>query len=254
MPSSDSKKSKKKKEFTSKEMELELINTIDNDQKRKQEDHLQSKDAKKSKSSKYEYIQSEELNQVSNEIVSAFLKKEEITIQPMDANLKPILAFDQVHFPKRISKFLNNFEKPTSIQSVSWPPILSGKDLIGIAATGSGKTLAFGIPAFLRLYKKESTCPKVLVLSPTRELAMQIQDQFEKLGEKTNVNSVCIYGGVSKQDQKKALRAGVSVIVATPGRLMDLVQEDKNVCNLSQIEYLVLDEADRFEFLNCLTF
>jgi ATP-dependent RNA helicase DBP3 len=118
--------------------------------------------------------------------------------------------------------------------------------LIGIAATGSGKTLAFGLPGYLRLQGKmeHSFKPSILVLSPTRELSMQIQEQFEKLNLNSDVSSICIYGGVSKSDQIRALKRGVQVIVATPGRLLDLIENDK-VCDLSAIRYFVLDEADR---------
>ncbi|KAI8921399.1 P-loop containing nucleoside triphosphate hydrolase protein [Powellomyces hirtus] len=156
----------------------------------------------------------------------------------------------QAGLPADLAKSLAKFPKPTVIQSSCWPAILSGRDMVGIAATGSGKTLAFGIPALLHIRnraaregKNKSKKPQVLVLSPTRELAMQIQDQFEKLA--TDNPSVCLYGGVNKWEQKKLLRAHPSVIVATPGRLLDLVEEENPECDLSDVSYFVLDEADR---------
>ncbi|KAI8929907.1 P-loop containing nucleoside triphosphate hydrolase protein [Entophlyctis helioformis] len=127
--------------------------------------------------------------------------------------------------------------------------------MVGIAATGSGKTVAFGIPALMHIQNRLASVgssskvlngkPLVLVLSPTRELAMQIQEQFTTFGEAVGIRSVCIYGGVNKWDQKKALKQGMHIIVATPGRLIDLFEEDSSVCDLSKVDYLVLDEADR---------
>lgn len=195
---------------------------------------------KDASSDKWVYHPSKKTLKLEDEVVEEFLTSNEITITPKN-DFKPILKFDHVKFPETISNALSSFDKPTAIQSVTWPPILSGRDLIGIAATGSGKTLAFGIPAFLRTYPDKK--PRVLVLSPTRELAMQIQDQFESLGKNLDAESVVIYGGVSKYEQKQALKSA-SVIVATPGRLLDLIETDR-ACDLSLIEYFVLDEADR---------
>lgn len=191
-------------------------------------------------SDKWIYRPSKKNLKVDDAVINDFLSSNEITITPKN-DFKPILKFDHVKFPPAMSSVLSGFDKPTAIQSVTWPPILSGRDLIGIAATGSGKTLAFGIPAFLRTYPDKK--PRVLVLSPTRELAMQIQEQFTTLGKNLELESVVIYGGVSKHEQKHALRSA-SVIVATPGRLLDLIETDR-ACDLSLIEYFVLDEADR---------
>lgn len=243
------KKEKKRKEFSTLEQDLEMVNQITKKRSvEAQEDQLNAKKTKASSPSGYTYIQSSKLDAVSDSMILEFLKKNEISLKPIDASLKPILKFNQVDFPTEISQVLAGFENPTPIQSVSWPPILSGKDLIGIAKTGSGKTMAFGIPAYLRLHSAPSSSAgkksRVLVLSPTRELACQIQEQFDKLDQKSHVKSVCIYGGVPKYEQKQALRSGVSVIVATPGRLLDLVECDQ-ACDLSEVDYFVLDEADR---------
>merc|ERR1719412_3506940 len=143
-----------------------------------------------------------------------------------------------------------DFSKPTPIQSQCWPIIGSGRDIIGIAETGSGKTLAFSLPALSHMiYRYDNPIPRVpnspmmLVLSPTRELAMQTQVVMEAAGGACYIRSVCCYGGVPKWEQKRALRWGVEAVVATPGRLKDLVQ--MGCVNLGGVSYLVLDEADR---------
>jgi ATP-dependent RNA helicase DBP3 len=234
------KKSKKsKKEFSDASMDLKIMEEVNQNLEMVTKKEKKSK----SKSSSFEYMQSDTLAQMSQETIQTFLEKNTITIDPMHDSLKPIFEFDQVSLPCHVTSALQAFTRPTPIQSVTWPPLLSGRDIIGIAATGSGKTMAFGIPAYVR-YASSKTSPRVLVLSPTRELAMQIQEQFEKLGKDSNMKSVCLYGGVSKQDQKRLLKQGASVIVATPGRLMDLVEEG-DACDLSGIQYWVLDEADR---------
>ena len=116
---------------------------------------------------------------------------------------------------------------------------------------GSGKTMAFGVPALVHLQEKlsnsssKSKKPRILVLSPTRELAMQIEEQFILFANSASCRSVCIYGGVAKQPQQEKLRRGMDVIIATPGRLIDLFEQDEELCDLSKVSYLVLDEADR---------
>jgi len=163
---------------------------------------------------------------------------------------KPLLNFDELGFPDSIMKICSGFSKPTPIQAQCWPVLASGRDIIGIAETGSGKTLAFSIPALAHLKhrvesegKAKAGFPKMLIVSPTRELAMQSQEVLDVAGASCGVRSVCVYGGVPKWTQKQALKDGVEVVVATPGRLIDLMNE--GVCDLSQVSYLVLDEADR---------
>jgi len=129
------------------------------------------------------------------------------------------------------------------------PIALSGRDLVGIAATGSGKTLAFGLPALHHIQAQikagvaSGRKPVALVIAPTRELALQINAVLEEAGKKVGISSVCVYGGVPKRDQAQALKAGVGIVVATPGRLEDLVGD--GICKLDEVSYLVLDEADR---------
>ncbi|EED93878.1 atp-dependent RNA helicase, partial [Thalassiosira pseudonana CCMP1335] len=147
------------------------------------------------------------------------------------------------------------FERPSPIQAQCWPVLLQtdskGRhcDVVGIAETGSGKTLAFSMPALSIMAKDSSSTnnrgrsPRMLVLAPTRELAMQSQKVLEEFGKVVNLSSLVIYGGVPKPAQKDILRKGVDCIVCTPGRLKDLVNEGS--CDLSNISHLVLDEADR---------
>ncbi|EGR32101.1 hypothetical protein IMG5_097150 [Ichthyophthirius multifiliis] len=141
----------------------------------------------------------------------------------------------------------SGFADPMPIQSQSFPIILSGNDLIGIAQTGSGKTLAFLLPALVHISAQEPVrCgegPIVLVLAPTRELAMQIQEQFTKFGSKSKISSVCIYGGIPKQYQERDLQGGCDIVVATPGRLIDFLES--GTTDLRRVTQLVLDEADR---------
>jgi ATP-dependent RNA helicase RhlE len=135
------------------------------------------------------------------------------------------------------------YSEPTPIQLQSIPPILAGRDLLGIAQTGTGKTAAFMLPILQRLLANPGRGVRALILAPTRELAEQIHQATRVYGKRTGVRSVAIYGGVGKKPQVDALRRGADVVVACPGRLLDLVGE-RNL-DLSKVEVLVLDEADR---------
>ncbi|HKQ74809.1 MAG TPA: DEAD/DEAH box helicase [Blastocatellia bacterium] len=135
------------------------------------------------------------------------------------------------------------FTEPTPIQRQAIPVILSGSDLIGCAATGTGKTAAFLLPMLQRLSAKPGVGTRVLILAPTRELASQITENLEMLDTKKKTPSISIIGGASINKQRAALRRGVSVVIATPGRLLDHL-ENRTV-DLSRVETLVLDEADR---------
>jgi len=136
---------------------------------------------------------------------------------------------------------------PTPIQAQTVPPALSGRDVVGIAQTGTGKTAAFALPILHQLAGKpkraERKSCRVLVLSPTRELSSQILDSFRAYGRHLGITSTLTIGGVSMGNQVRSLLNGVDVLVATPGRLLDLVQS--NALRLGQVEFLVLDEADR---------
>ena len=140
-----------------------------------------------------------------------------------------------------------NYVTPTPIQTQTVPLALTGRDIIGIAQTGTGKTAAFALPilqllSIARRTPERKTC-RVLVLSPTRELASQILDSFRAYGRHLGITAALAIGGVSMAAQVRALLNGVDVLVATPGRLLDLVQS--NALRLNRVGFLVLDEADR---------
>ncbi|MCL4840070.1 MAG: DEAD/DEAH box helicase, partial [Thermoanaerobaculia bacterium] len=135
------------------------------------------------------------------------------------------------------------FTRPTPIQREAIPAALAGRDLVGGAMTGSGKTAAFALPVLQRLLARPGRGPRALVLAPTRELAQQILDVFNALGRHTRLTAAAVYGGVGMEPQERALRRGVDVIVACPGRLLDHMQYPYS--DLSRLEVVVLDEADR---------
>ncbi len=138
-----------------------------------------------------------------------------------------------------------NYRKPTPIQAQSIPPLLEGRDLLGCAQTGTGKTAAFALPVLQKLDENLPEYPEIrsLVLCPTRELAIQVADSFRKYGKHLELHGVTIYGGVSDKPQIKELEKGVDWVVATPGRLLDLM--GRGHVDLSNVEFFVLDEADR---------
>lgn len=166
-----------------------------------------------------------------------------------DLKYRALESFEEVGLPSNVLQCCKNFEKPSPIQAHAWPFLLNGRDFIGIAATGSGKTIAFGVPALMHILNKKNrktvnkSMPFCLVLSPTRELAQQIADVVADAGNSCGVKSVCLYGGTSKGQQVSAIKAGVDIVVATPGRLRDLIQD--GICNLGEVSFVVLDEADR---------
>ena len=142
------------------------------------------------------------------------------------------------------------YTEATPVQAQAIPLVLAGRDVLAAAQTGTGKTAAFTLPILERLAKYASSSPsparhpvRALVLTPTRELAMQIDESVRTLGRGTNLRSTVVYGGVQQGPQVKALWAGVEILVATPGRLFDLIGQQ--AVNLTQVEVLVLDEADR---------
>jgi len=134
------------------------------------------------------------------------------------------------------------FTVPTPIQKGAIPPILAGRDILGLAQTGTGKTAAFVLPILQRLLDGPRRKVRVLIVAPTRELAEQIHGNIGRMAQKTDLRSVVVYGGVGKQSQTRTIRAGVEIVVACPGRLLDLLND--KVINLSAVEVLVLDEAD----------
>jgi ATP-dependent RNA helicase RhlE len=160
-----------------------------------------------------------------------------------------LTSFQDFGLADPISRALKeeNYRTPTPIQAQTIPLALAGKDIVGIAQTGTGKTAAFALPILHRLLDNRTrpqpkTC-RVLVLSPTRELSGQILDSFNAYGRHMRLSSALAIGGVPMGRQVRAIMPGVEILVATPGRLLDLMQG--NALRLNQVEYLVLDEADR---------
>ena len=142
------------------------------------------------------------------------------------------------------------YTESTPVQAAAIPPVLAGRDVLAAAQTGTGKTAAFTLPILERLAKHANSSPsparhpiRALVLTPTRELACQIDESVRTLGKGTNIRSTVVYGGVPQGPQVKALWGGVEILVATPGRLFDLIGQ--KAVNLTGVEILVLDEADR---------
>ncbi len=160
------------------------------------------------------------------------------------------MDFNELKISPRIVKALakQGFQTASPIQEQAIPPVLAGKDLLGCAQTGSGKTAAFAIPILQILsdrYEEKNNRKAIrsLVLTPTRELAVQIEECFRLFGENLPLKCGCILGGVSQKTQEKMLSGGIDILVATPGRLNDLIGQ--KIVDLSNVEILVLDEADR---------
>ncbi len=157
------------------------------------------------------------------------------------------MTFENLNLIEPLTAALSKkgYTEPTPIQEQSIPHILAGKDIFGCAQTGTGKTAAFALPLLQLMTAKKSETRKIkaLILAPTRELAIQISENFTAYGSNLGIKHVTIFGGVSQNNQTRALRAGVDVVVATPGRLLDLMNQ--GFINLQHIEYLILDEADR---------
>lgn len=155
------------------------------------------------------------------------------------------MSFKEFHLHPSIESAIRRigYNEPTPIQHQAIPLILHGKDLTGLAQTGTGKTAAFVLPILDRLLAVPHRQPRVLILAPTRELAEQTHEAIGVPGRDTGLKSVTVYGGVSKDPQIQKLRAGAEIIVACPGRLLDLA--DQGVIPFSDLKILVIDEADR---------
>ncbi|CDK26112.1 unnamed protein product [Kuraishia capsulata CBS 1993] len=162
---------------------------------------------------------------------------------------RPITTFEEAGFPDYVLEEVKaqGFPSPTGIQCQGWPMALSGRDMVGIASTGSGKTLSYCLPSIVHINAQPllqpGDGPVVLVLAPTRELAVQIQKECSKFGQSSRIRNTCVYGGVPRGQQIRDLARGVEICIATPGRLIDMLELGKT--NLRRVTYLVLDEADR---------
>lgn len=180
-----------------------------------------------------------------------YLRKHDLSVHGQGAQdhvPDPCQTFEAAGFPP---EFLNEikragFRAPTPIQAQSWPVAMAGRDLVAIAKTGSGKTCGFLLPGMMHIRERRRDPrygPVVLVLAPTRELAMQIKEEADKFGVSSGIRNTCVYGGAPKGPQLGSLRRGVEIVIATPGRLNDFLEAGQ--VNLGQVSYLVLDEADR---------
>ncbi|KAH0646984.1 hypothetical protein KY285_034682 [Solanum tuberosum] len=255
----ESKKEKKKKKKQKQKQEEEGSNgnteTLDGsngnteifDGSAELSEKKKSKKEKKSKVNEGNLDDGSEVSVVNGEVKESSTNVVVTGKGANESKYKALEKFVDAGLPSEVLECCKNFEKPSPIQSHSWPFLLDGRDFIGIARTGSGKTLAFGIPAIMHITSKrkskKSKNPVCLVLSPTRELAQQISDVLCEAGKPTGVQSVCLYGGVDKHHQKASLRSGVDIVIGTPGRLQDLME--MGACNLKEVSFVVLDEADR---------
>ncbi|CAF2037101.1 BnaA09g06470D [Brassica napus] len=194
------------------------------------------------------YVESPVVQAMTEEDVALYRTEKDISVEGRDVP-KPIKMFQDANFPDNILDAIAKlgFTEPTPIQAQGWPMALKGRDLIGIAETGSGKTLAYLLPALVHVSAQprlgQDDGPIVLILAPTRELAVQIQEESRKFGLRSGVRSTCVYGGAPKGRQIHDLRRGVEIVIATPGRLIDMLECQHT--NLKRVTYLVLDEADR---------
>jgi ATP-dependent RNA helicase DDX5/DBP2 len=194
------------------------------------------------------YVEDPAVASRSQAEVDEFRKVHQITIAGTNIP-KPVTTFDEAGFPGYVMNEVKaqGFAAPTAIQSQGWPMALSGRDDVGIAETGSGKTLTYCLPAIVHINAQPllgpGDGPIVLILAPTRELAVQIQQEISKFGKSSRIRNTCVYGGVPKGQQIRDLARGVEVCIATPGRLIDMLESGKT--NLRRVTYLVLDEADR---------
>ena len=168
-----------------------------------------------------------------------------ITATPPVRETRPRSAFADLGLSKDVLRALEGmgFEAPTPIQRDSIPAALEGNDLLACAATGTGKTAAFLLPIIERLRSSDRKGTRALIITPTRELAAQILEHFNHLAKHTRLRAAAVYGGVGMKPQEDALRRGVDVVVATPGRLLDHMKDQ--YARMPNLEVLVLDEADR---------
>lgn len=180
--------------------------------------------------------------------IDEFRKEKQMTIQGTNVP-RPVKTFEEAGFPDVLTKELlaMGFSGPTPIQAQAWPMALSGRDMVAIAETGSGKTIGFALPAIVHAHAqpplKSGDGPICLFLAPTRELANQIQGECEKFRHASHISTVAVYGGVPKGQQIRELQRGADIVVATPGRLIDMIEAGKT--NLRRVTYVVMDEADR---------
>lgn len=194
------------------------------------------------------YIEHEEIKRLLPNQVSDLRKKLNVKVLGVQTP-SPVISFAHFNFDEQLMKIIRKCEysQPTPIQAQAIPVALSGRDLIGIAKTGSGKTAAFIWPMLIHIMDqtdlKAGDGPIGLILAPTRELSQQIYAETKKFAKAYNIRAVCTYGGGSKWEQQQDLEQGAEIVIATPGRLIDLIKA--KATNLARVTMLVLDEADR---------
>uniref|UniRef100_A0A8C1LPF6 Probable ATP-dependent RNA helicase DDX46 n=1 Tax=Cyprinus carpio TaxID=7962 RepID=A0A8C1LPF6_CYPCA len=198
------------------------------------------------------YVEVPELARMSPEEVNEYrLELEGITVKGKGCP-KPIKTWVQCGISMKVLNAMkkHNYEKPTPIQAQAIPAIMSGRDLIGIAKTGSGKTIAFLLPMFRHILDQrplgEAEGPIAVIMTPTRELALQITKECKKFSKSLGLRVVCVYGGTGISEQIAELKRGAEIIVCTPGRMIDMLGANNGrVTNLRRVTYVVMDEADR---------
>uniref|UniRef100_A0AAY4B3M3 Probable ATP-dependent RNA helicase DDX46 n=1 Tax=Denticeps clupeoides TaxID=299321 RepID=A0AAY4B3M3_9TELE len=198
------------------------------------------------------YVEVPELAKMTLEEVNVLrLELEGITVKGKGCP-KPIKTWVQCGTSMKVLNALkkHSYEKPTPIQTQAIPAIMSGRDLIGIAKTGSGKTIAFLLPMFRHILDQrpleEGEGPIAVIMTPTRELALQITKECKKFSKSLSLRVVCVYGGTGISEQIAELKRGAEIIVCTPGRMIDMLGANSGrVTNLRRVTYVVLDEADR---------
>ena len=198
------------------------------------------------------YVEVPELTRMTAEKVAAYREElEHIKVKGKKCP-KPVKTWAQCGLSTKVLDVIkkSKYEKPTPIQTQAIPAIMSGRDVIGIAKTGSGKTLAFLLPLFRHILDQPpldyDDGPLSLILTPTRELAMQIYSECKKFCKPLKLRVVCVYGGTGISDQIGDLKRGAEIVVCTPGRMIDMLAANSGrVTNLRRVTYTVLDEADR---------
>lgn len=240
-------------EYSSEEEEEDLDSTFANMMKKKKEpmttDHSKVYYAAFRKNF---YVEVPEIAKLTQEEAEEMrLELEGIKVRGKNCP-KPVRQWAQCGVSKKVLDCLkkHNFETPTPIQAQAIPAIMSGRDLIGIAKTGSGKTVAFILPMFRHILDQpeldEEDGPIAVILTPTRELAMQITTECKKFTKSLGLRAVCVYGGTGISEQIAELKRGCEIIVCTPGRMIDMLAANNGrVTNLRRCTYVVLDEADR---------
>ncbi|XP_041742649.1 probable ATP-dependent RNA helicase DDX46 isoform X2 [Coregonus clupeaformis] len=241
-------------EYSSEEEEVDLATALTGYQT-KQRKVLEPVDHQKIEYEPYRkdfYVEVPELAKMSPEEVNVHrLDLEGIAVKGKGCP-KPIKSWVQCGTSMKILSALkrHSYEKPTPIQAQAIPAIMSGRDLIGIAKTGSGKTIAFLLPMYRHIMDQrpleEAEGPIAVIMTPTRELALQITKECKKFSKPLNLRVVCVYGGTGISEQIAELKRGAEIIVCTPGRMIDMLGANSGrVTNLRRVTYVVVDEADR---------